>query len=67
MRNHQESWPAAKHLKPYPCPANKNATCGLEGQVLDMLRAGVEPTYQLQLGVQANGCSADGTYSGEYV
>ena len=55
------SWPASQYLKPYPCPGNASRTCGVEGQVLDMIKYGVDPGYQLQTGLWVDGCFPNGT------
>ena len=47
------SWPAWQYLKPYPCPSNSTRTCGVEGQIIDMIQNGADPDYQLQPGVKA--------------
>jgi hypothetical protein len=54
------SFPAAQYLHSYPCPKYPQKTCGLEGQVLDMLKHGVNPNGQLSPGIAPNLCSADG-------
>jgi hypothetical protein len=38
--------------------------CGLEGQVLDMLKHNVDPNGQLSPGISPGGCSADGNSTG---
>eukprot|EP01047_Picozoa_sp_COSAG01_P053598 COSAG01_NODE_5762_length_4048_cov_3.069385_3_plen_254_part_00 len=44
------SWPAWQYIKPYPCAGNQSRSCGVEGQVLDMIANGADPSYQLQPG-----------------
>jgi hypothetical protein len=34
-----------EYLKPYPCPSNSTRTCGVEGQVIDMIQNGADPDY----------------------
>jgi len=54
------AYPAWKHLKPVPCPGPpRNRTCGIEGQVLDMLAAGARPD-QIQPGIETDRCAANG-------
>ena len=55
------SFPAAKFLHSYPCPKYPQKTCGIEGQVLDMIKQGVDPAGQLSPGLWPTPCSADGT------
>ena len=55
------SWPAWKYLKPYPCPGNASRSCGVEGQVLDMIASGADPSYQLQPGIWIDACFPNGT------
>ena len=55
------SFPAAKYLHSYPCPKYPQKTCGIEGQVLDMIKQGVDPAGQLSPGLWPTPCSADGT------
>jgi hypothetical protein len=55
------SYPAASFLHSFPCPKYPHKTCGLEGQVLDMLKHGATPgNGQLSPGVLGLSCSADG-------
>lgn len=59
------SYPAAAHLAAVPCPAYPAKTCGLEGQVLDMARNGVDAASgQLSPGLWPTACSADGSETG---
>ena len=56
------SFPAAQFLHPFPCPQYPQKTCGLEGQVLDMLQHGASPgNGQLSPGLLGHSCSVDGT------
>eukprot|EP00039_Didymoeca_costata_P004867 m.76723 g.76723 ORF g.76723 m.76723 type:complete len:346 (+) comp12574_c0_seq3:162-1199(+) len=50
------SWPASQYLKPYKCPHNSSRTCGVEGQVEDMINLGVSPESQLQPGIWLDAC-----------
>jgi hypothetical protein len=55
------SYPAADYLHSFPCPQYPQKTCGVEGQVLDMLKHGVSAgSGQLSPGLAPNPCSADG-------
>ena len=55
------SYPAAQFLHSFPCPNYPQKTCGLEGQVEDMLKHGANPsTGQLSPGLCPDICSADG-------
>ena len=56
LGNHKQSYPAAEKLQPYHC-GNANRWCGIEGQVEDMLRHGVDPKFQLQPGISPDGCT----------
>ncbi len=55
------SWPAWEYLKPYPCPTNPARTCGVEGQITDMIENGADPSYQLQPGIWIDECFPNGT------
>ena len=55
------SFPAAQFLRPFPCPKYPQKTCGLEGQVLDMMKHGADPSSgQLSPGLLPDACAADG-------
>ena len=44
--------PAWQHLKPFPCPGNPQRTCGVEGQVIDMIKHGADPVSSKALAWQ---------------
>ena len=54
------SFPAAQYVESFPCPSYPKKTCGLKGQVLDMLAHKVDPNDQLSPGLWPGPCSADG-------
>jgi hypothetical protein len=58
------SYPAADHVAAFPCPNYRVKQCGLEGQVLDMLSHGVNPSGQLSPGIWPLPCAANGTVTG---
>ena len=41
------AWPAWQYLRPHPCnqTLSPNRTCGIEGQVIDMIQNGESHTY----------------------
>ena len=52
--------PAWQHLKPFQCPYHPERTCGVEGQVSDMIKQGANPSYQLQPAIWIDDCLPTG-------